>query len=777
MSEDDIVGVGDYQGAAAGWGALKAVADAVRGQMAVVKETRGLLNMNQPHGFDCPGCAWPDPKHTSSFEFCENGVKAVTWEATAKRTTPEFFAAHPVGELWKWSDFDLENEGRLTHPMVYDRATDRYLPISWDEAFTRIGAALRELPQPDMAEFYTSGRASNEAAFLYQLFAREYGTNNFPDCSNMCHEATSVGLPESIGVGKGTVTLEDFDHCDALFCIGHNPGTNHPRMLTTLREVSKRGVPIIVFNPLRERGLERFTSPQHPVEMLTLSSTPIASTYYLVKVGGDIALLKGIMKTLLALDAKSLAEGGPGVLDRDFIKSHTTGIDELLADLEATSWDAIEEASGLPRSDIELTGNVYAKAERVIINYGMGITQHRHGTGNVQQIANLLMLRGNIGRQGAGISPLRGHSNVQGDRTVGITEIPNDELLDGIARVFGFEPPRDRGHNAIEAVEAIRDGRSRALVCLGGNLAVAMADPEVTFKAMRNLDLAVHIATKLNRSHLLLAKQSFILPCLGRTEMDVQASGRQSVTVEDSMSMVHASRGGLKPASEHLRSEPAIIAGMALATLPNTRVPWADLVADYGKIRDCIEAIFPIFADFNARIMKPGGFRLYVAASEREWATATKKANFLVYPGVEEDPRAAQPGALRLATIRSHDQYNTTIYGMNDRYRGITGRRDVVFVNARDLASRGLKHGDLVDISVVSDAGSRPSRGMMRNLTAVAFNIAQGSIAAYYPEANTLVALDHYDARSGTPSYKSIPVLLSASQSHEVPHRLLETAK
>jgi molybdopterin-dependent oxidoreductase alpha subunit len=747
-----------------------------------VKETRGLLSMNQPHGFDCPGCAWPDPKHTSSFEFCENGVKAVTWEATAKRTTPAFFAAHTVSELWNWSDFDLENEGRLTHPMVYDHATDRYVPISWDDALTSIGAALSRLPQPDMAEFYTSGRASNEAAFLYQLFAREYGTNNFPDCSNMCHEATSVGLPESIGVGKGTVTLEDFDHCDALFCIGHNPGTNHPRMLTTLREVSRRGVPIIVLNPLRERGLERFTSPQHPAEMLTLSSTPIASSYYQVKVGGDIAVMKGMMKCLVALDKKSLAEGGSGVLDRDFIRDHTTGIDELLADIDATSWDAIVETSGLSRSDIEFVGNLYARAERVIVNYGMGITQHRHGTGNVQQITNLLMLRGNIGRKGAGISPLRGHSNVQGDRTVGISEIPNDALLDGLARVFGFEPPRNRGHNAIEAIVAIRDRRSKALVCLGGNLAVAMSDPEVTFKAMKNLDLVVHIATKLNRSHLLPAKDSFILPCLGRTESDIQATGRQSVTVEDSMSMVHASRGVLKPASEHLRSEPAIIAGIALATLPNTRVDWANLIADYGKIRDAIEAIFPEFADFNVHIKKPGGFRLYVAASEREWRTPTMKANFLVYSGLDEDPRVANREALTLTTIRSHDQYNTTIYGMNDRYRGITGRRDVVFVNERDLGSRGLKHGDLVDLSVVPDAGAKPGEHVMRNLTAVAYNIAQGSIAAYYPEANVLVALDHYDVKSGTPAYKSTPVLLRASTGrralagHEVSRRLVEAA-
>jgi molybdopterin-dependent oxidoreductase alpha subunit len=763
MSKNDLAGIGNYDGAAAGWGALEAVAKAVRGQMAVVRETQGLLTMNQPQGFDCPGCAWPDPKHTSSFEFCENGAKAVSWEATSKRTTPDFFAAHSVSELWTWRDFDLENEGRLTHPMAYDRDTDRYLPVSWDEALARIGTALRALPNPNMAEFYTSGRSSNEAAFLYQLFAREYGTNNFPDCSNMCHEATSVGLPESIGVGKGTVTLEDFDHSDAIFCIGHNPGTNHPRMLTTLREASKRGVPIIAFNPLRERGLERFTAPQNPVEMLTGGSTPIASSYYLVKVGGDVAVLKGMMKALVALDDENRVAGGPGVLDRQFIETHTTGIDALLADINATSWDAIEEASGLSRTAIEEVTNIYAKANRVIINYGMGITQHRHGTGNVQQIANLLLLRGNIGKKGAGISPLRGHSNVQGDRTVGITEVPNDALLDGIARVFGFEPPREKGHDALEAVEAIRDGRSKALICLGGNLAVAMPDPEVTFKAMRNLDLAVHIATKLNRSHLLLAKQSFILPCLGRTEIDLQGGVRQSVTVEDSMSMVHASHGGLKPASEHLKSEPAIIAEMAMATLPGTRVKWAELIVDYGNIRDAIEGVFPAFADFNNRIKKPGGFRLYIAASEREWLTPTGKANFLVYPGLVEDPQPSDREVLTLTTIRSHDQYNTTIYGMNDRYRGITGRRDVVFANEKDLSRRGLKHGDRIDITVASSQGAAGPERTMRDLTAVAYNIAEGSVAAYYPEANVLVAIDHYDAKSGTPSFKSTPVFLRAA--------------
>jgi molybdopterin-dependent oxidoreductase alpha subunit len=760
MAKKNLAGIGNYKSSAGGWGALKAVADALRSQMGVVNETHGLLTMNQPRGFDCPGCAWPDPHHTSSFEFCENGAKAVSWEATAKRTTPEFFATHTVSELWGWRDYDLENEGRLTHPMVYDRATDKYLPISWEDAFASIGEVLRALPDPNMAEFYTSGRTSNEAAFLYQLFVREFGTNNFPDCSNMCHEATSVGLPESIGVGKGTVTLEDFDHADLIFCIGHNPGTNHPRMLTTLREASKRGVPIITINPLRERGLERFTSPQHPAEMLTLSSTQISSSYYLVKVGGDMAVFKGVMKALLAMDAHSLGEGGPGYLDRDFITQHTSGIDGLIVDLNATSWDSIEKCSGLTRAQIEEIAAAYAKAKNVIANYGMGITQHRHGTANVQQLANLMMLRGNIGRPGAGISPLRGHSNVQGDRTVGITEIPNDALLDGIKQTFGFDPPREKGHSAVEAIEAIRDGRSKTFIGLGGNLAVAISDPEVAFQAMRGLDLAVHIATKLNRSHLLLAKQSFILPCLGRTEIDTQATGVQSVTVEDSMSMVHASRGGLKPASEFLKSEPAIIAGIAKATLPNSRVSWDELVGDYSKIRDKIEAVFPAFQDFNAKIAKPGGFRLYVAASDREWLTPNKRANFLIYSGLQEDPPAEGGDVLALTTIRSHDQYNTTMYGLNDRYRGITGRRDVIFINENDLHRRGLQHGDVVDVTVADDSGQR----VLRNQTAVAYQIAEGSIAAYYPEANSLIALDKYDVKSGTPSYKSTPVTIRAAQ-------------
>ena len=759
MAKDqDVPGVKAYDGPAGGWGALGAVARAIKDQMAIAEDTRALLRMNQPAGFDCPGCAWPDPKHTSSFEFCENGAKAVSWETTSKRTTPEFFAAHTVAELWTWSDYALEDEGRLTHPMVYDRATDRYLPISWDDAFWRIGETLRGYDDPDVVEFYTSGRTSNEAAFLYQIFVREYGTNNFPDCSNMCHEATSVGLPVSIGVGKGTVTLEDFDLCDAIFCIGHNPGTNHPRMLTTLREAAKRGVPIVVFNPLRERGLERFAAPQSPLEMLTLGSTPIASAYHQVKVGGDVAVFKGMMKAVLAADAAAIAAGGDGVLDRAFIAEHTTGFEALAADLETVSWEVIEAQSGLPRAAIESAAQVYAGAKNVIVCYGMGLTQHLHGTSNVQQLANLLLLRGNIGRPGAGICPLRGHSNVQGDRTVGITEIPSDALLNGIQAVFGFDPPREKGHNAVESIQAICEGRSKAIICLGGNLAVAMSDPEAVFAGMRTLDLAVHIATKLNRSHLLLARESIILPCLGRTELDIQETGAQSVTVEDSMSMVHASRGTLPPASDQLRSEPAIVAGLALATLPGTKVDWAGLVADYARIRNKIEAVYPDFHDFNARVATPGGFRLTVAASDRKWLTPSGKANFLVCAGVEEDPRSSGAGALRLTTIRSHDQYNTTIYGLNDRYRGITGRRDVIFLNQQDLAALGLSHGDRVDIETVAEGEDRPR--VLHGMTAVAHDIAAGSAAAYYPEANGLVALGQYDERSGTPAYKSIPVTI-----------------
>ncbi len=653
----DVPGYKPYDSPAGGWGALRATAKAVREQMQLGEAPQLLYRTNKPDGFDCPGCAWPDKEHTSTFQFCENGAKAVTWEATRKRAPPEFFAAHTVSELRGFSDYELENQGRLTHPLAYDAASDTYRAVSWEEAFARIGARLRALPDPNMAEFYTSGRASNEAAFLFQIFAREYGTNNFPDCSNMCHEATSVGLPRSIGIGKGTVSLEDFDHCEMILSIGHNPGTNHPRMMGTLHEVARRGAPIVVLNPLRERALERFTDPQSPVEMGTFGATEIATSYHLLKVGGDAAALAGIMKALLDL----------GAVDRDFIGAHTRGYEALAAQLGSTPWAQIEAGSGLAAADLRRVAELYAASQATIVSYGMGVTQHTRGTANVQQIANLLLLRGNIGKPGAGICPLRGHSNVQGDRSVGVTERPSDALLAGIERTFGFRPPAAHGHDAIAAIRAIEEGRSTALICLGGNLAVALPDPARCFPAMRRLQLAVHVATKLNRSHLLIGREAFLLPCLGRTETDLQAGGAQSVTVEDSMSMVHASVGKLEPGSPHLRSEPAIVAGMAVATLPGTRVPWLELIADYDRIRDAIESVLPDFADYNRRIRIPGGFRLPLAAAERVWQTDSGKAEFLPLPELNPAAAWAGDGVLQLTTIRSHDQYNTTIYSMDVR--------------------------------------------------------------------------------------------------------------
>jgi len=760
MSDERPDGIEHYTAPAGGWGALKAVAETLAHQRIIAQGATTLLKANQPEGFDCPGCAWPDPKHTSSFEFCENGAKAITWESTAKRAGPEFFAAHTVTDLWQWNDHRLEDQGRLTHPLLYDCDTDRFVPIEWDVAFSRIAASLNGLPSPHMAEFYTSGRASNEAAFLFQLFVRAFGTNNFPDCSNMCHEATSVGLPMSIGVGKGTVTLEDFDHTDAIFSFGHNPGTNHPRMMTTLHQAARRGVPIVVFNPLKERALERFAAPQDPIEMATMSSTPIASAYHQVRAAGDLAALKGLMKRIFERDRDDIAAGGRGVLDRDFLETHTTGLDALKDDIEQTEWSEIIERSGLTFAALDSAVDIYLKAKRVILCYGMGITQHANGTANVQQIANFLMLRGNIGRLGAGICPLRGHSNVQGDRTVGITESPGTALLDGIEKAFGFRPPQDKGHNAVEAIEAIIDGRSKALICLGGNLAVAMPDPEKTFEGMRKLDLAVHMATKLNRSHLLVAETSIILPVLGRTDRDIQMAGHQSITVEDSMSMVHASRGFLKPPSALLRSEPAIIAGIARATLGDRYgIDWEGMAGDYDLIRDKIEIVFPDFRDFNARVRKPGGFRLTVAASDRVWNTPSGKAEFLVAPGLDEDPRLRDGDVLVMTTIRSHDQYNTTIYGLDDRYRGVFGRRDVIFMNARDLESRGLADGDRIDIEAISPTNCKAVVGF----TAVAYDISPGSVAGYYPELNRVVALAEHDHRSGTPAYKGVPVRIRLS--------------
>jgi molybdopterin-dependent oxidoreductase alpha subunit len=750
-----------YHHPAGGWGALKAVSEHLLEQHIPIKGAATLGCMNQPQGFDCPGCAWPEPKHTSTFEFCENGAKAVAWEATSKRCTPEFFAAHSVTELTRWSDYELEMVGRLTHPMAYDATTDHYVPVSWDEAFATIGRHLNSLPDPNMAEFYTSGRTSNEAAFLYQLFVREYGTNNFPDCSNMCHEPTSVGLPPSIGVGKGTVLLEDFDRADCILIFGQNPGTNSPRMMTTLWEASRRGAAIISFNPFRERALERFQHPQSPVEMATLGSTPISSRLFQVRVGGDVAVLKGIMKLLVEADEAARASEQPEVLDWDFIRGHTLGIEALAEDVKATEWADIERRSGLKRADIEHVAHVYMKAERTIIVYGMGITQHRTGARNVQQLVNLALLRGQIGREGAGICPVRGHSNVQGDRTVGITEIPTEEFLQRLEARFGFNAPRAHGHTVVTALEAMLRGEVKVFLGMGGNFAVAIPDFQRTQAALRKLDLTVLVSTKLNRSHLIHGREALILPCLGRTEIDVQAAGPQSITVEDSMSMVHASAGRNKPASEHLLSEPAIVGRIARATLgERSVVDWEGFVASYDLIRDAIEDVFPIFQGYNARIRVPGGFYLGSTARERVWATPSGKANFLVFEGLGEDLEAKEPDALWLSTTRSHDQYNTTIYSMSDRYRGVYGQRDVVFLNQTEMDKRGLVDGDRVDLVTVSNDGVDRR---VRNFRVVSYSFPDGCCAAYYPETNPLVPLYAHDPLSFTPSSKGIPIRITRS--------------
>jgi molybdopterin-dependent oxidoreductase alpha subunit len=747
-----------YASPAGGWGALHATAKALREQSVVLKGSEALLSMNQPDGFDCPGCAWPDPKHTSSFEFCENGAKAVAFELTKRLVTRDFFAAHTVTELAQHSDYWLEEQGRLTEPMRYDRATDRYVPIAWDDAFAMIAAHLDALDNPDQAEFYTSGRTSNEAAFLYQIFVRRFGTNNFPDCSNMCHEATSVGLAASIGIGKGTVLLEDFEATDAIFVIGQNPGTNSPRMMTSLRAAARRGVPIVAINPLRERALERFAAPQSPTEMATFRSTPIASEYCQVKVGGDVAVLKGIMKLVVAAHEDAIAAGRAAVLDLPFIAQHTVGFEALVDDLRRTSWDDILFVSGLERAQIERIARIYIETKSCIICYGMGLTQHRCGTQNVQQVANLLLMRGNFGRPGAGICPVRGHSNVQGDRTMGITETPSAALLAQIETVLGFRPPQHHGHAVVDALQAMIEGRAKVFIGLGGNFVAATPDTESVRSAMRRLKLTVGINTKLNRGHIVHGEEALILPCLARSDIDVQATGRQSVTVEDSMSMVHASSGLVTPPSPHLKSEVSIICGMARATLPSSGIDWDAMEADYALIRDKIEAVHPVlFRDFNRRIHQPGGFHLYNGPRERVWDTPTGRANFLVMDGVSEDPATADTNVLLLTTIRSHDQYNTTIYSLNDRYRGVTGGRMVVFMNASDMVERQIQEHTLVELESRADP---TTRRILPGFKVHAYDIPRGSIASYYPETNDLMPVSHFDPQSKTPSVKSIPVIV-----------------
>ncbi|MEE7447418.1 CbbBc protein [Methylobacterium radiotolerans] len=749
--------------AAGGWGALKSCGKHLLGSRAPLTGARALLKANQPDGFDCPGCAWGDPEHGSSFEFCENGVKAVSWEATDKRTKPSFFAKHTLTELRGWSDYALEGQGRLTHPMRYDAASDRYLPVSWDEAFAEIGATLRGLDHPDQAEFYTSGRASNEAAYLYQLFARAYGTNNFPDCSNMCHEASGVALIDAIGIGKGTVLLEDFEKADAIFCVGQNPGTNHPRMLGDLRRAAERGAKVVVLNPVRERGLERFADPQNTVEMLRGSSRPIASHYLQPRSGGDMAAFRGIAKVVFARDAEALAAGRPSLLDRAFLEHHTAGLEAYRAAVAATSWDAILDQSGLTMDEIAAMADVYLGAQRVIATWAMGVTQHKHSVATIREIANLLFLRGHIGRPGAGLCPVRGHSNVQGDRTVGINERPAAAFLDSLEQHFGLAMPRRHGHNVLAAIRAMRDGTAKAFIGLGGNFLRATPDTPVVAQALASCRLTVHIATKLNHAHLVPGAVGYLLPCLGRTEIDRGAEGKiQIVTVEDSMSMVHGSGGINKPASKELRSEIAIIVGMAQATVGSAAIDWAGFAADYDRIREAIAATIPGFTGYNSRVRKPRGFMLRNLAAERVFDTASGRANFSADAlPAETDHQAARKtrDTYVLQTFRSHDQYNTTIYGLDDRYRGVYGERRVVFAHPDDLAEIRDRLGERVDILGTHDDGITRRAEDFR---LVPFDMPRGSLAGYYPELNVLVPLSTFGEKSDTPTSKSVLVTLQA---------------
>ncbi|NDI86741.1 FdhF/YdeP family oxidoreductase [Undibacterium crateris] len=756
-----------YNRPAGGWGALKSVAQQLLNQGIPGKGARTLLSANQPDGFDCPGCAWPDSDHTSTFEFCENGAKAVAAESTARRATPALFASHTLADLSRHSDHWLEDQGRLTQPVRYDAVTDRYVAVSWDEAFALIAQHLRALARPDDAIFYTSGRTSNEAAFLYQLFVREFGTNNFPDCSNMCHEPSGLAMREAIGIGKGTVLLSDFQQADAIFIFGQNPGTNHPRMLGELRAASKRGAAIVSFNPLRERGLEKFQDPQDALEMLSGDGSTISSDYLQLKIGGDLAAVKGIIKYVLEADALAQQQGQTRLIDVGFIAQHTANFEAFADEVGQESWDTIVRESGLERSQIERTAQTYLHARSVIACWGMGITQHKHSVATIQMIVNLLLLRGHLGRPGAGACPVRGHSNVQGDRTMGINEKPAAAFLDRLQQVFGFEVPREHGYDTVGAIEAMLASPDKVFFAMGGNFATATPDTELTHRALRNCALTVHVATKLNRSHLVCGRDALILPCLGRTEIDMQANGPQAVTVEDSMSMVHLSSGMNVPASPDLLSEPAIVARMAVATLQDrTRIDWMALVADYDRIRDKIAEVFDDFAGFNTRVRVPGGFHLRNSARELEWRTATGKANFFAHAVPTDLPihqarSAQQQTVFNLATIRSHDQYNTTIYGMNDRYRGVFGERRVLFIHAEDIRALGFRAGDWVDITSISEDKAERS---VKRFMLVEYNIPRGCLAAYFPETNGLVALSSVADRARTPTSKSIPVTLAAHQ-------------
>jgi molybdopterin-dependent oxidoreductase alpha subunit len=726
-------------------------------EMGVVRGARTLLQVNQPDGIDCPGCAWPEPDSgRSHFEFCEEGAKHVADEATTKRVTPEFFAKWSVRELAEQSDLWLNRQGRLTHPMILREGAQHYEAIDWTEAFALIANELNALASPDEAIFYTSGRTSNEAAFLYQLFVRQFGTNNLPDCSNMCHESSGTGMKEALGFGKGTVTLEDFTLCDAIFVIGQNPGTNHPRMLSTLLAAKRRGCKIVHINPLPEAGLTRFKHPQEVWTWLD-SGTKLADLFLQVRINGDVALLKGIMKEVS--DAEDRHAGQ--VLDHDFIKRYTTGFEEFRQALRHVQLNDIVEQSGITKAQIEEAARIFIKSERVIFCWAMGLTQHKNAVGNIQEIINLMLLRGQMGKPGAGLCPVRGHSNVQGDRTMGIWEQPNSQFLDSLGKEFNFSPPRRHGLDTVHAIQAMHDASARVFFALGGNFLSATPDTEFTAEALHRCRLTAHVSTKLNRAHLITGQKALILPCLGRTEIDQQATGPQFVTTENSMAVVEEWRGRLEPASEHLLSEPAIVAGLAKATLGSrpdrAAIDWEALIGDYDRIREHIEHVIPDFDDYNARVRQPGGFYLPNPIRDRKFITPDGKAHFTVHPLPEIN---LQPDQFLMMTMRSHDQFNTTIYGLDDRYRGIHNGRRVVFLNPEDIRSSELKDGQLVDLVSHFDGEER----IARQFTVVPYSIPRRCAATYFPETNVLVPLRHFADKSHTPASKSVVISVRPSK-------------
>ena len=727
------------------------------GEMGIIRGTRTLLQLNQKQGIDCPGCAWPEPDgERSQFEFCEEGAKHVADEATRKRITPQFFAQWSVRELAEQTDLWLNQQGRLTQPMVLREGAQHYEAIQWADAFALIAQELNALASPDEAIFYTSGRTSNEAAFLYQLFVRQFGTNNLPDCSNMCHESSGTGMKETLGFGKGTVTLEDFDVCDAIFVIGQNPGTNHPRMLSTLLTAKRRGCKIVHINPLPEVGTTRF---KHPQEFWTFAGggTQLADLFLQVRINGDVALLKGLMKAVLNAEAQR-----PGsVLDHEFIKDYTTGFAELQASLSNVSIDDIIEQSGLSEKEIEEAARIFIESERVIFCWAMGLTQHKNAVANIQEIVNLMMLRGQLGKPGAGFCPVRGHSNVQGDRTMGIWEQPNNQFLDALGKEFDFKPPRAHGYDTVHAIQAMHDGAAKVFFALGGNFLSATPDTEYTADALRRCRLTVHVSTKLNRAHLMTGQQALILPCLGRTEIDNQANGPQFVTTENSMAVVEQWSGTLEPASEHLLSEPAIIAGVAKAVsttnLSLSNTDWDELIADYDRIRERIERVVPNFENYNQRVRQPGGFYLPNPIRKREFKTDDGKAHFTVHPLPQIK---LAPGEFLMMTMRSHDQFNTTIYGLDDRYRGIRNGRRIVFLNTDDVRTAQLNEGQLVDLISRHHGSVRVARGFR----VVPYSIPRHCAATYFPEANVLVPVDYFADKSHTPASKSVVITIQPAK-------------